>query len=248
MKEPEDIQHAASHHEANYVDYRETDDVTRVHAAIKRENRDPETGNVPLPLWFLAVCGLAVGGAFFYLGSYSGSFSGSVYNESAGSAAVGSPAAGGDAGSEVKELTPAEKGKLVFAQACVSCHQASGMGLPGQFPSLVKASNVTGGSKRLVAILLKGLQGPLKTESGQYNGAMPAQEATMTSKNMAALLTYVRQDWGNQASPISPEQVDAARKEFASRTDPWTEAEIEAIPANAEVGTPGASAAAAPAK
>jgi len=247
MKEPDDIQNAAAHKESAYVDYRETEDITRVHAAIKRENRDPETGNVPLPLWFLSIAAIAVAGAFFYLGSYSGSFSSAVYNENAGSPTANQ--AGGSGGSgETKELTPAEQGKLVFAQACASCHQPTGLGLPGQYPSLVKAENVTGGSKRLVAILLKGLQGPLKTESGQYNGAMPAQEATMTDKKLSALLTYIRSDWGNQAGPISIEQIAAGRKEFTARTEPWTQADIEAIPANAEVGTPAAAAAPAPAK
>ncbi|MGC3989875.1 MAG: cytochrome c [Chthoniobacteraceae bacterium] len=247
MKEPEDLKQAASHHEASYVDYRETEDVTRVHAAIKRENRDPETGNVPLPLWFLAVCGIAVAGAFFYLGSYSGSFSGNVYNESAGSAAGGSDASGEAAGA-AKELSPAELGQLVFAQSCASCHQASGAGVPGQYPSLVGATYVTGGSKRLLMILLNGLQGHLKTESGEYSGAMPAQGGTITDKKLANLLTYIRQAWGNKAGPVSPEEVAAARKEVQSHPDPFVQADIEAVPANADMGGGAAAKPAAPAK
>jgi mono/diheme cytochrome c family protein len=247
MKEPEDLKQAASHHEANYVDYRETEDVTRVHAAIKRENRDPETGNVPLPLWFLAVCGIAVAGAFFYLGSYSGSFSGNVYNETAGSAAGGSET-GGEAGGPAKELTPVEQGQLVFSQACASCHQASGAGVPGQYPSLVNATYVTGGSKRLLMILLNGLQGHLKTESGEFNGAMPAQALTLTDKKLANLLTYIRQAWGNKAGPVTVEEVAAARKEVQAHSDPYNQAEIEAVPAAADMGGGAAKPAAAPAK
>jgi len=247
MKEPEDLKQAASHHEANYVDYRETEDVTRVHAAIKRENRDPETGNVPLPLWFLAVCGIAVAGAFFYLGSYSGGFSGDVYNESAGPG-VASSAAGGAGSGPAQELSPVEQGQMVFQQACVSCHQASGMGVPGQYPSLVGATYVTGGSKRLLMILLNGLQGHLKTESGEYNGAMPAQAGTITDKKLANLLTYIRQAWGNKAGPVTPEEVAAARKEVQAHTDPFSQAEIEAVPSTADMGGGAAKPAAAPAK
>ena len=47
---------------------------------------------------------------------------------------------------------------------------------------------------------------------------------------IAAILTYIRSDWGNNASPIQTDEVAAKRKEFASMTNPWTEAGLLAIP------------------
>ena len=71
-------------------------------------------------------------------------------------------------------------------------------------------------------ILLKGLQGPVTVEGHPFNGAMPAWGTTLTDKKIAAILTYVRQAFGNTAGPIAPEQIADARKEFARAPDSWS--------------------------
>ncbi len=215
-------------------------------AAAKRENPDPTEGQNALPGALLLLFGAIVCFAGVYFGVYHGGFQGDVFNESESTPGLFSSrkAVGTGASQPVVELTLVEQGKAVYAN-CQPCHQASGLGIPGQFPSLVGAEWVTGSEKRLVAILLKGLVGPLKVGDATYNGAMPAWEKALSDKKIAAVASYVRATWGNTAPEISEAKVAAAKKEFANRVDPWTEADLKAIPADATIE--GAAAPAAPA-
>ncbi len=243
---PEDLRTAGLHRGAGHIDYRETSDVTEVHSAVTREKAEPGFGSVPVPLWLMAVAGVAIFWAGAYLGMFSGGFSGDVFNELSGMPKTQTKATQGGAGGEqAKGPSVAEEGKRYFTQNCVSCHQATGLGVPGQYPPLAKSEFVNGGSRRVAMILLKGLQGPVKVSGGQFNGAMPAWEKTLTDKKISAILTYIRQEWGNKAPEITQDQIAAARKEFASRADSWTEADILAVPADAnlEGGAPAAPAA-----
>jgi mono/diheme cytochrome c family protein len=211
-------------------------DVLKVTAAAKREHPDPVEAQHPLPGGLLLLFGVIVCFAGVYLGVYHGGFQGNIYNESESTPDLLSSrkAAGPVVSQAAVELTLVEQGKAVYAN-CQPCHQASGLGVAGQFPSLVAADWVTGSEKRLVAILLKGLVGPLKVGDTVYNGAMPAWEKALSDKKIAAVASYVRASWGNTAPEISEAKVVAAKKEFASRVDPWTEADLLAIPANASI-------------
>lgn len=214
------------------IDYQETPDVTEVHASVKREHAEPIAESTPMPLWLTALCGVAVLWAGAYFGIFNGGLSGNVFNEYHSSPAILFPLP--DAGGEQVggELTLAQQGKSVYTQ-CVGCHGGTGMGVPGQFPPLAGVDWVTGGEKRLVAILLKGIAGPFTVNGKQYNNAMPAWEAAMPDKRIAAVASYIRQEWGNAAGEISEAKVAAGRKEFASRTTPWSEADLLQIPADA---------------
>jgi mono/diheme cytochrome c family protein len=259
-KRPEHLHTAGSHRDLDHLDYRETTDITQVHAAVEREHKEPEAGVVSAPLWLLAVSGIAVFWAGAYLGVFNGGFSGTVFDENESSpkvmfperVAAGGPGAPGGPGAA---LSPAELGKKFYTQKCVACHQATGMGTPGTFPPLAKSEFVTGGSKRMAAIVLKGLQGPVTVAGGNFNGAMPPWEGDPTFKkdeNLAAVLTFVRSSFGNSASEVTKEQIAEARKEFADRKQPWTAAELQSIPPDAELPGGGAppppAPAAAPAK
>jgi len=143
-----------------------------------------------------------------------------------------------------------ELGQTFFTQNCVVCHQATGMGLPNTYPPLAGSEYVNGGSKRLAMILLKGLQGPVTVEGHQFNGAMPPWGTSLTDKKISAILTYVRSSFGNTGGPISPEQIAAARTEFANHPDSWHEADLQAVPPTAEEpggAAPAPAAGAAPA-
>lgn len=249
MKEPEDLKTAAAHRGVDYADYRETADITKVHAAVQREHGEPTSGAVPVPMWLMAISGVAIFWGATYLGMFNGGFRSDVFNErdtspkllfpekTAGAAGGGGAAAADD---------PIAQGKKAFGANCVSCHQSNGMGIAGQYPPLVKSEYVNGGSKRPIMVLLKGVQGKLKVEGVEYNGAMPAWEKQLTDKKIAQILTYIRQDWGNQSPPITPEEVAAARKELAARAEPYTEADLLAVPVEANFAG-GAAPAAAPA-
>jgi mono/diheme cytochrome c family protein len=229
------------------IDYKETSDVTEVHSAIQREHRDPVAEVTPVPLWLTILSAASLCWAGAYLGVFHGGFSGNIYNEYQSSPTALFPL---PASKEAKKdqaqggVSLVQVGKGVYAQ-CQPCHQASGLGVPGQFPPLVNAEYVKGGEKRLLAILLKGLQGPLTVLGKQYNNNMPAWEASLTNKKIAGVASYIRSEWGNSAPEISEEKVAAARKEFADKTTPYSEAELLAIPEDAGFGSVAVSAPAA---
>lgn len=136
----------------------------------------------------------------------------------AGAAAAASAAAGGDQMAD---------GKAGYMMICVACHQPNGLGLPMVFPPLAKTEYVNGDPKRFAAMILKGNAGPITVDGKLYNNMMPGQEAVLTDKKIAAIMTYVRASFGNSSPPVSPDVVAAARKEFADRKTPWTEAELK---------------------
>lgn len=233
MSTPERHDHADAAREAYRVDYRETPDVTAIHAAVAREHDEPKTADIPVPIWLLAICAVCLVVSGYYLGGFSGGFSADGYNERAGMPEIGGKSAAADAGTAAK-LTMFDQGKKVYGQACAQCHQANGMGLPGQYPPLANSHWVTESPKRLAKILLKGLQGPFEVNGTVYNGAMPAQEKVLTDKKIAAVMTYIRNEWGNSAGEIAPEYVARIRAEYASRTEPWMQADIEQVPADVD--------------
>jgi mono/diheme cytochrome c family protein len=228
------------------MDYGETSDVQEVHAAIQREKREPRVGLEPLSIWLVAVYGLAIftGGA--YLGRYSGNFSGDGLDPMGGPPPA--KKAGGAQGQQQQaELSPRDRGKKIFAANCQTCHQANGQGVPGQYPPLAGSEFTIGGSQRPAMIVLKGLQGPVKVKGQQFGSAvMQPWDKTLTDQKIADVLTYERSEWGNNASPVTAEQIAALRKELASHPDSFNEHDILAIPDQDLPG--GAPAGAAPPK
>jgi mono/diheme cytochrome c family protein len=81
----------------------------------------------------------------------------------------------------------------------------------------------------MIRIPLAGLSGPVQVNSQSWNLAMPAMGAALPDDDLAAVLTYIRQSWGNKASAITPEQVKAVRAEVGNRTQPWTADQLNAI-------------------
>lgn len=227
------------------MDYGETHEVHQVHAAIQREKREPRAGLEPLSIWLIGVYGLAIflGGA--YLGRYAGGFSGDSLDPAV-VPKVEKKGAGGAGAQQAAELSPFDRGKKVFSANCATCHQATGQGVAGQYPPLVGSEYVTGGSRRPAMIVLKGLQGPLTVKGAQYGSAvMQPWDKTLSDQKIADVLTYIRSEWGNKASPVSAPQIAALRKELASKNDSWTEGDLKSVPADAEL--PGGEAGGQPA-
>ncbi|MDB6045177.1 MAG: cccA [Gammaproteobacteria bacterium] len=112
-------------------------------------------------------------------------------------------------------------GAAIFAGSCAVCHQAAGTGLPGVFPPLAGSSWVGGQDGTLVQILLHGVQGALTVNGTTYNSAMPAFGSQLSDAQIAAVLTYVRSQWGNKAAAVNPTLVSAQRAATAARSGPW---------------------------
>ena len=212
------------------MDYGEQAEVQEVHAAIQREKREPRVGLEPLSMWLIVVYGLAIFCAGAYLGRYSGNFSGDSLDPMTGPPPTKKGAATQGPGQQ-EELSPRDRGKKIFAANCQTCHQASGQGIPGQYPPLAGSEFTTGGSRRPAMIVMKGLQGPVKVKGQQFGTAvMQPWDKTLTDQKIADVLTYERSDWGNNASPVTAEQIAALRKELASHPESYSEHDILAAP------------------
>jgi glucose/arabinose dehydrogenase/mono/diheme cytochrome c family protein len=97
---------------------------------------------------------------------------------------------------------------------CVTCHQADGKGLPAaQFPPIAGSEWTTGNEERLIRLTLHGLVGPITVNGVNYQGLVPMTPFKgLSDEELAAVLTYVRNDFGNKASPILPAQVKEVRE------------------------------------
>jgi mono/diheme cytochrome c family protein len=183
------------------MDYGEHAEVHEVHAAIQREKREPRVGLEPLSIWLIA-----------------------VYT----SKKIGPQGPGGGA---AEQLSPAERGKKVFAANCQVCHQADGNGSAGQgYPPLAGSEFTNGGSRRAAMIVLKGLQGPVTVKGKQYGSAVMQPWESLGDQKVADVLTYERSAWGNKGSPVTKEQIAAFRKELASHPGSYTAPDVEAAP------------------
>jgi mono/diheme cytochrome c family protein len=181
---------------------------------------------LPLALLFTFSGLIFFGGT--YLGRYAGDFDPRIYNENAKPPRAGEKTA-------VAPVDPLIMGKAVYGAVCIACHQPTGLGQPPIFPPLVGSEWVTGSEERLIRIVLHGLQGPIKVKGTEYNGApMPAtgpgSAFNLSPEKVAAVLTYVRKEFGEGASPISTEKVAEVRAKEGGNHAPWTAAELEKLP------------------
>ncbi len=168
----------------------------------KREKNEPEElqSPVPRPLAIMSILLIAWGGWYYFQN-------------------VGYPSGAGDRRTPIVIASEVD-GSVVYAGNCVACHQATGMGLPGVFPPLVGSDWVLKNDERLVVILLHGIQGELVVNGVTYNGVMPAFPQ-LSDAELAAVLTYIRAEWGNSGTPITAEQIADGRERFPDRTAPW---------------------------
>lgn len=119
------------------------------------------------------------------------------------------PAAGATAAS-------AAAGEKMYQQRCTSCHQADGKGMPGVYPPLAGSEFVTTENVGVpIRIAIHGVQGPIEVKGAQFNSLMPAYGLgiVMSDSDVAAVLTYVRSSWGNNASAVSAHDVHEVREE-----------------------------------
>jgi mono/diheme cytochrome c family protein len=131
----------------------------------------------------------------------------------------------------------ADRGKALYMTTCVACHQANGAGLPGVFPPFDASEYVVGDARRLVAIVIKGLNGPITVKGVKYPGTVPLIPVDTQfpqfkdNQKLADVLNYIRTAWSNKADkPITPAFIQKIRDEFKDRTAPWTEAEVITFP------------------
>ena len=102
------------------------------------------------------------------------------------------------------------RGKATYQGTCSTCHQAGGEGLASVFPPLAKSDFLMGDRERSIDIVIAGLQGEVTVNGQKYNNVMPAWEH-LTDHEIADVLTFVRNSFGNQGEPVTVEEVAKRR-------------------------------------
>lgn len=103
-----------------------------------------------------------------------------------------------------------DAGSVLFKGTCSACHQDAGQGLPGVFPPLAKSDFLMRDARRAIEIALNGLTGPVTVNGSTYNSVMPPM-SQLNDDEIANILTFVMNNWGNSAPAITTEQVKQVR-------------------------------------
>ncbi len=102
-----------------------------------------------------------------------------------------------------------QRGKQIYESYCKTCHQANGQGIPGVYPPVAKADYLQNKQQTIHALVF-GLSGPITVNGKKYNGVMPP--APYNDEDIAAVLTYVYNSFGNPGGIVTAEEVAAVRK------------------------------------
>jgi mono/diheme cytochrome c family protein len=105
-----------------------------------------------------------------------------------------------------------QRGKIIYEQTCLPCHQADASGVPGMNPPLRKSPYVQGTPGKLIGIILQGLNDGVEIEGETYSNPMPAFSSVLKDEEIADVLSYLRSHFGNKAGPISKMQVSRIRQ------------------------------------
>jgi mono/diheme cytochrome c family protein len=120
------------------------------------------------------------------------------------------------------------RGAPVYANTCVACHGIDGRGVPDVFPPLAGADWVTGSTGVPIRIVLHGLTGPVPVNGATYNNVMPPL-FTLNDAEIADVVTYVRQNFGNDAAPVSESEVQEIRRDNRQPREMWTAEELKSL-------------------
>ncbi len=197
--------------------------VITMHEPIAREHAEPRDGHEPTPVWLILIYLALVGFGGWYLGMYNGGFDPMVYEEDPAKRVMVA-----DDGAE-ETVSPMVLGRRTYAR-CAACHQNDGEGRAGVYPPLAGSRWVTGRPEVFTAILLHGIDGPMDVAGETYDGEMPGWPQ-LSNEELAAVMTYVRGSFGNDAPPVEPALVAGVRSRI-ERDEPWTQSALEAYDAS----------------
>lgn len=122
------------------------------------------------------------------------------------------------------------RGQKIYAEKCALCHQPGGQGAPPVYPPLAKSDWLEGDRVRTIKALCEGLSGPLTVLGQVYNNVMPAQ--MLDDAEVAAVLTFVTNSWGNEARAFTVKEVAAgrAKSQFKTYAELLKSAEFRPLP------------------
>lgn len=188
-----------------------------IHTQLIQEPAEPTEAYSPIPLFLIFLFAGLMFWAGFYLDRYSGDFRSDIFDPnwkpgSAESQHIEPP------------FDPIKQGQKLFSRICQQCHQPTGLGIPGVYPPLAGSEWVLGKDERIIKVLLAGMNGPVTVEGHNYDGNMPSF-GMWKDRDIAAVLTYIRQDWNNKAPEVLEATVTKIRSEL-KRTKPWKPEEL----------------------
>ena len=128
-----------------------------------------------------------------------------------------------------------KEGEVLYQQICMACHQIHGNGQQYLAPPLAGSEWVLESEQQLIAIVVDGVMGPIEVMGKTYTAPeiqpmMPGlrHNADISDEDLAAMMTYVRNAWGNGAAPVSPEAVTRYRQSVGARA-PYTAEELKQL-------------------
>ena len=192
-----------------------------VHAQLMREKEEPQEGFSPVPIFLMFIFAALCFWGGVYLVEHSGGYRWDAYSPDF------NPSAGAP---KPIEITLFDRGAKVYRNQCAQCHQADGNGVLGVYPPLVASNWVTGHPQVVSRILINGLNGPIVVKGSNYNGNMPAFGSSglaLSDKDIAGVITYIRQEWGNSASDVTVATIAEYTDLYAGRSVPWQAADLK---------------------
>lgn len=112
-------------------------------------------------------------------------------------------------------------GATIYQKNCQACHQATGTGMGSAFPPLAGSEWVLGDEATVSAIVLHGINGEIEVRGKTFKGVMPPFKSRLKPDEIAAVISHVRQTWGNQAPPVTTATVESVLSQTADRSAPW---------------------------
>jgi len=119
-----------------------------------------------------------------------------------------------------------KRGQAVYSRTCIACHQPTGMGLPPVFPPLAGSEWIAKSASIAVRNITNGMIGPVTVKGTTYTSMMPPV-AGVSDKDIADVVTYVNNSFGNSGAAVTEAEVKAIKAKYADRKTPWTAAEYE---------------------
>ena len=186
---------------------------------------EPGAGRTTTPIWIvlLLLVLLFLGGLYF--DEHGGWFSAQVYAPyvSTDEVELYQPKSGAAAA--------LARGKVVYDQVCGICHGPDGLGKPGQAPPLAGSEWVNAkGFDRLAHIPLAGLNGHLTVAGKDWNMSMAAMGAALPDADLAAVLSYIRNSWGNKAGEVIGDDIKKIRAQIGGNAQPMSADQLMKMP------------------
>ena len=191
------------------------DDMVEVHSELNREKHPPTQGFLIAPLIFVFMFGCLIFVCSIQLAHSTNGFE------------IHPPQEIVELSDEERESQRLERkydsGKKIFSLRCASCHQSNGLGIATQYPPLAGSEWVSANPALITKIILKGLKGEITVKGEKYgtSAAVNMAAVPIDDREIANVVTYVRQAWGNDYGEMTTDEVATIRSDTVDQKDQW---------------------------